>query len=72
MGGSLHELGFLRLRYANKDSSPLSGSRFDGQVPLKILGMGGHIREPNGIVPNLGRPEPNPVIPDFQPGGSLP
>jgi hypothetical protein len=41
-------------------------------VALKILGMGSHIREPKAIVSDLGAPEPNPVIPDFQPGGSLP
>lgn len=71
MGGSLEELSFLGLRNGDHDSRPFFWNRLDGQVPSKILDMGSHIRESKAIVSDLGWPEPNPVIPDFQPGCSF-
>lgn len=65
MGGPFEELGLLGLRNGNQDSRSLSWTRLDGQVSSKIFDMGSHIPEPKFIIPDLGGPEPNPVITDF-------
>jgi hypothetical protein len=39
---------------------------------MKFLDMGSHVHEPRAIVPDLDGTEADPVIPDFQLGGSFP